>query len=953
MRKIILLTLLLISAYFVNAQTLEEINFSPNNSVSLNTYTTDINNAGFVCGYYETLVGEKVGYVLTPRGKRIEFPPSSFTLPYTHISVEGINDSCTIIINATTSTASVDMYKAYFNKSTQSFTIQAISGSWQPGLAKPFGITNKNVYSGWYPNASDRFGFLMNDSSASSIPFWNAKQYNFLPTYFFKGNDNDLYCGYYLDGSLNTPVVFNAVSNTYAVLPFTNNMKLRDINNANWVCGEYKQTNGFYCGFYGLYNGASLTNFTSINSLFSSNTVQNVINAVNDSMAFVGSYLHPVSNTWVGFIYRPNLNEYRLPKFNYAKDTWTQLLNNAGTGPTDVFSPGYYSNFNYSTLDPFVGGTLPVLNAAVLAIFPGITLPSGTSVAWRGFCEESNLGLAAKLANLSNVLLYENNFKPLLFTKYSQNAYSSGFGGYCFGFSYSALLKKYRPDLFSLWFSAPTNYDLSLVTNTDSVGVLAIERSYLKQFDPQVTQQMFPITTSYWRGMYRFKNEYLKDSVQVNPQSLGIGLGVNAANPNGGHNVLPYKIRTPKKFPFNYPTQAMDTLFVYDSNYPNDSTQFFAVKAPYVEKAGDTATNTNYSVGSNNAYEIRFQKIGIRDSAFKSNSVLNKKRSGNDSTFRFTIESNLFYTVKNAAQAIMKLDASGFTNNCSNILPLIPEGKLINRPKANISDSNSNFTLTTTHYADTVMQWAVHKELLTMGISRIANLNEVDHGSINHRRITYGNPDNVTKNLNCYFIQLNENSTQATTVIAQVQNLIQNDSIVTENPGNYVYKITKISSGNTIYNLTTYTFANDTAKQFNANNIQLNGNSSHVISSVNSTGKTIVYIDEGLNGINDDTLFVQQIPLGSVEPENKFAIQVNLYPVPVTDYLMLESENIPNGSYQVVVAELSGKIVQVTHADLSAQLPYRLDCSALARGNYMLFLRNQQDQVVYANKFSK
>lgn len=954
MKKFLLPIFLLLFVHQGISQTLEEINFSPNASIALNTYTTDINNKGFVCGYYESISGDKIGYVITPLGKNIVLSANLFPGSYQHISVEGINDSSTIIINATTSSGSIDIYKGYFNKLTQSYNLQAVSGNGQPGNAKPFGINNKNVYSGWYPNLTDRWGFMLNDSNASSLATWSAKRYNLLPSYLFKGNDNELFAGYHIDAGLNTPMVYDAQSNTFDVLPFVNNMKPRDLNNNNVICGEYRQSNGVYCGFYGTYSTGMVSNFSSINSLFSSTSVQNIINAVNDSLAFVGSYLHPVTNTWVGFIYRPNVNEYRLPQFSYAKDTWTKLLNNAGSGPTDVFSPNYYNNFNYTSVDPFVYNGHPLTNSVLQSLYNPLVLPKSLSVSWRGFCEESNLGTAAKIANATNVLLYENNFKPLLFAKYSQAKYINGFSGYCFGFSFTALLKKYRPDLFNLWYDKPVNFDISTAQNTDTVSVLAIERGFLKQYDPVWGNQMFPITTSYWRGMYRFKNEYLKDSATTNPQSLGMGLGVNAFTPPlAGHNVMPYKIRTPKKFPFDYPTVAMDTLYIYDSNYPNDSSQFFRVRAPFVENGGDTAININYTSGTNNAYQIRFQKVGVRDTIVSQYSTLNKTRSAADSMFKFTIEGNLNYTATNSSSQSMTLNAGLFTNACSNILPVQPEGVFISKPIAFIADTNSNFNLSSSNYSDTLMHWSLHKPLLTMGIKRNALLSETDNSSLSHRMLTYGNPDNVSKNLVCYFIQVNQNATQATTVIANLQNLVQGDSILTKNPSDYVYTITKLGGNAITYNLNTFTFSNDTARQFSATNLSLNPNAAHQVNSFFGNGQTVVFVDEGLNGTLEDTLFVPQVPLGSFDVESSDSKKFTVYPIPVNDLLTIQAHEISKGNYDVVVADVNGKILLKQKTDYATGLTSTLDCSQLPSGNYFLFIRDAAEQVIQVEKFTK
>ena len=154
--------------FHANAQTLEEVNLSLNASTLFDTYTTGINNRGFVCGYYVNLGGIKAGYVINAKGKVIILQGSSMTPSFTHVTVEGINDSCTIVLSATDGSGNISLYKGYYDSLQESYQLQAVSGNGQPNVAKPYGINNLNVYTGWYPNSTDRWLFTLNDSSASS-----------------------------------------------------------------------------------------------------------------------------------------------------------------------------------------------------------------------------------------------------------------------------------------------------------------------------------------------------------------------------------------------------------------------------------------------------------------------------------------------------------------------------------------------------------------------------------------------------------------------------------------------------------------------------------------------------------------------------------------------------------------------------------------------------------------
>lgn len=951
--KWIITPILLFWVLFTHAQVLEEVNFSPHTATPFDTYTSGINDSGFICGYYiNSFTGNKIGYVVNSLGKQIIFDGNSMSPVYTHVTVEGINDSNTILLNCTNSSGNIDIRKGYYNHQTQTYYIVSVTGNGQPNVAKPFGISNKNVYAGWYPNGTDRWLFTLNDSSVSTLPTWNASRYStgsfpsitYHPTYVLGNNDNDLLCGYYIDG-INYPLVYNAQSNTYSALPFSNNMKLHDINNNNKVVGEYKLPSGFYCGFYGDYATGTITNFTSINPLFTAPNVQSVVNGINDKGEMVGSYYHPGSLTWVGFIYRPNQNEYRLPDFSYATDTWSIPNNNVNMS-TDIWTPNYYGNFNYSTVDPFTWNGFPLMNSVVQAQHPSITsVANSQPVSWKGFAQED---IAATLSSIPNISFYENNLKPLLFTKY-WNQYKQAFNGYCFGFSYSTLLRKYREPDFVAWYNMPSGTNISTVPNTDTLAIAAIERTYLKQYNPSWANIMFPITTSYWSGMFRMKNNMNLDAAHTNPQSVGIGLGTAFA-PAGGHNLLPYKIRTPKTLPFDVPNQLYDTLFVYDSSNPNDSTQMFVVYSPLTGTQAQNASNASWP----NMYELRFQKVALKDLVYNEYSALKHTRAQNDSMFQFSIRENLFFDLKNNLSNQMKIDASGFSNSCANIIPFLSEEVNTQIPGYYTSDTNSTFQMSCSNYTDSVMSLNITKPYLCFGISRKALPIEYDHTSLGHRFLSYGNPNAIQKNLNAYFVKVKPDGTEAATILANNIDMNQGDSLLTENPSAYIYKITKINGVTSTYDLTTYTFFNDTAKQFHSSNIPLAGNSSHSIDGFfNGGNSTVVFVDNGLNGSNDDTLFISEVPLSVLEGELENKIKMHIYPIPAQQQLFVEIEDL-NENCEILIAGIDGRIVyRMNYSNLEMQSTISIPVQNFTNGTYVIFVKNAHGELKGRTKFNK
>ena len=87
------------------------------------------------------------------------------------------------------------------------------------------------------------------------------------------------------------------------------------------------------------------------------------------------------------------------------------------------------------------------------------------------------------------------------------------------------------------------------------------------------------------------------------------------------------------------------------------------------------------------------------------------------------------------------------------------------------------------------------------------------------------------------------------------------------------------------YTVNVLAIYNDTVKQFTATGIPFTGPTSHVIDPYYNGPQgpqTIIKIDNGIDAIDDDTLFIVQVPLGINDVKENVGY-ICLYPNPSSD----------------------------------------------------------------------
>lgn len=946
MRKpsiLFLFLFLVFTNFFKNAtaQTLEEVNFSPFSNLNFDTYVTDINDSGYICGYYQnTIANQSCGFIISPKGKIVRLQVSNY-----NIKVESINNQNTSLITYSNASGT-DYYKAYWDKNSDTIgTLSAIT-NFQQTNCNALGINNKNDITGWYQGTTNRWLFNSNDSTPTPAGSntWNASRYMYSTIYYntmaYATNNNGKTCGFYINGNVIAPFIYEAANNSYTVLNTSFKMKLYDINDNDIVVGEYQQANGFYTSFWGQVLSTGIVQVHSLNALFSGggNPIHSLANGINNKGEIVGAYQHPQSGAWVGFVYRPNQQGYRLPGFDFTNHTWK--LKNSDSGLNAIWTPNYYGSFDYTITDPYFPAAGPLIDPLLTIRYAAQNIqniPDSLCVSWKAFASERNL--------YTGSLTGYKIRKQLEFDKFRHH--SRNFAGLCWGFTYSSLLRTYDDAQFATLFNQSANSNVSSFTNSNSDAILGVERMFLKQSDKAIFEKYNPenyMQVGMWGGLYHLKNECMKTYSSCKP--FGVGLSFNSKE---HHSVLGYKVHTPQYFPFNYPVQQYDSLFVFDSNESDDSTELILINSTLVAMAHDSILTTYVNPPWINFNQPTIQEISqIANANFKTTSI-----GDNNKVLTFSFNDEAYYQVKDQTTATINFDQNGLVNNSVIIKPITIVDTRSKQPIGYDMDTTEMATITTTHYTGNNMSWGITNTLWSMGLTRPATTTEIDYATFKNKLISFGNSNATPKTFTGYYNEINNANTSGVNIVVTGISVQQGDSIITESPSTFNYRIRKVMGVSGTYNLMVYVNDNDTLKQFQANAIVLAPNSSHTIEpyyNENGLIKCIVKVDNGSDGIDDDTLFVSQSMLNINQTNRYDKFQIN--PNPATNKITITSSASTEVSGYYIFDMKGSKVGNACHFPQAIR-SFDVAIAQLPPSVYFITLIGTDGQVLCVQRFIK
>lgn len=984
MKKYLFIIITLFCGYpsFSQTYTLEQIDFSPlGNAINFNTYPMGINNNGFVCGYYQnTVTNDTTGFVITPEGKIILITSAITGAGSYGIKAIGINDSNMVLVNYLEAGGISRLHKCFVNNNIIVNDWPITNNIGQNNI-KAFHYNNKGDITGWYQGVGNRWMFTLHDGTPpAGFNAWQAWRYEIPIPYTFYNtmagamDTNRIVTGFYIDGSQNIPFLYEEIYAMFYVLNGSTWCHPWGKNNNGKIVGEYKNAGGYLNAFVaaptftpGQPNSGQL-NLTSLANIFHSNTIQSVARAINDKDEVVGSFIDPTNGNSVGFIYRPNSGEYKIQNYSFTKHVWNLFNSKVATGnpgTTKVWTTNFYDNYKYDNVDPFANNGYPlwesfitgdpeINNLANYSIHDSSSCPD-----WNSFMKEivgsSNYYTASQSPIFNSV--YRYIYKRNLFKKYVAN-YATPFGGICYGFAATSAMHFVDDTHLNSTYNIGANTNLISYTNQSSDAITAITRCYLKQNDPKMAQY-FPQTRAKvpnWNGLYRFKHSLMKgDSLKYRQIYLGWITGYNGAVPiYGYHSVFPYKCRTPQKLPFLYNNvMQYDTLYIYDSNYAISQNEYFLIKSEKLANPIDSTSGPQYQ---NPGFFVTFNETTVEELLGYSNTQLKKSRAI-DSLVRMSISPKCSYLITDAATLNTAFENNmGYNSTISSIIPI----ELKNNAPVRISqfyrDTIAELQVTTTQYEDSVMSFNFDNQQIQMGLSRKALPGENDNATFKNRYISYGNPDNITKDLYAEFVQLDPGLPTACQISVSGLALPQNDSIITLNPANYQYQIIHPGNTNLTYNLTVVAIYNDTVKQFNSNSINVSGLTSHIIDPYFNGAQglqTAVIIDNGLNATNDDTLFVPEVPL-SVDTKYDNVHYISLFPNPTHNKFFVSLSKASKENYYLLLTDIYGKVIKseaINHQGGTHQYAY--DISQASAGIYFVMVFDKNKKALFLQKLLK
>ena len=179
----------------------------------------------------------------------------------------------------------------------------------------------------------------------------------------------------------------------------------------------------------------------------------------------------------------------------------------------------------------------------------------------------------------------------------------------------------------------------------------------------------------------------------------------------------------------------------------------------------------------------------------------------------------------------------------------------------------------------------------------------------------------------------------------------QNYSILTENPSQFVYKITRITGTTDTYNLWIKVTGPDSIRDFKANNIPLGPNTSHTVIPYfdGPTGKqVVVQLDNGNDGSVDDTIMLANVT--GINQIFRNSEEVKVYPSPFVERITVELATKEARQYHVSVSDITGKN---KYRQSFNQKALNIPTEQWASGLYMITVFNDAGQIIYIEKLIK
>ncbi len=776
-----------------------------------NTYITCTNDSNDFAGYYDygsTATHAFIYDVSASAIVYVDYPGALQTFIY------GINNHLKVV--GAYNTTGVNTNNEGFSYDDNNFTYTDLTTSWLATMDITIArdINDADCIIGDYKESATHVSFSM--CSGTNTPF----HYNYNPTYMNGINNNGKRAGLWIDGSNRHGLIWENNVWTQYDYPGSTRTMFTAINDSNIIVGVFDLNRSFVYK-----NGV----FKEIKKTDASDFQ---IRDINNKGYAVG-YFKDASNTYKGFTTSVCEIDFR-PK----PDGW-KFRN----GRENCWPATWYQQFNY-THDPYLGGAAP---------FPKMTYPNGTiDTIKRSFFPD--WPLFVRVLGEEQCYFVSNQIKVLKYNavlKYKKNL--KEWGGSCFGFVQSSFmaydsLQRFKANFpnVGVW-STNKLYDNNInIANQDCINNIMVKQSQIPYNKYKFTQ---------WYKTPTSTLEDVKKMLFDNSKNLK-GLILRNQNGGGGHIVNPYKVLA------DTIDLDLEYIYIYDNNYPNDTTRVVTVNKALDSWYYNLSLNSNVATsewGGDNAHKGLFLGWPVRnwyatpllDSLAKSSFMDDNSKSTSLSVY---FAADCDFLISNAAGQTSGLQANLLIDNIPGAYPLNPETGTAQLPEGYyLPDGQYNIQMKNFNNTGAVM--SIFGGTSTYSYSRGgANLSQKDLISYGTNGLKISNTDNITKNIS--LSGLFEASGNELVVEVSRLGLSANGSSNIQILNNDDVKLINTGAAGT-YDLFIRNAGTAGEKRFLHDTISIAANTTHIISpdwTNLQTSNVTIYIDNANNGTTDDTL---------------------------------------------------------------------------------------------------
>jgi len=770
-------------------------------------------------------------------------------------------------------------------------------------------VNDSNDIAGYFDDATGTHGFIYNGATIDVINYPVAVQ-----TFIYGINNSKKVVGAYnLTGSLTNnegfkydPVTFVFTDLTTNYIPSMDFTIARDINDANCVVGDYKQSTTHVCFSMCAGTNASFHyNYkpTYINSvsnngqragfwidgsfrhglIFFNNawtqhdypgSTRTMFTGVNDSNIAVGIF-----NLNRSFIYRNGLfqeikkkgaTDFQIHDINtkgkivgYYKDAsntykgfWMNVWDiyfrpkpdgwQFANSEENIWPDSWYRQFDY-THDPYLGGN---------AWFPKVLYQNGTKDTlprlyfpdWPLFVEAYgedqcyNTVMGVKMLKAKSALKYLSTIGK--------------WGGSCFGFVQSSFMAWDSVERFQANFPNVGPWDAN-----DVLYNLPLNDENRKCINNLMTKQRL-------KGYNRFRAAQMDLSPIVTLANVKLmlldksknerGLTIRNQNPGGGgHIVNPYKVLVDTLNPF------IEYIYVYDNNCPDDTTRkitIFTLQDCWFYNLAANAGDPAEEWGGLHAHKGLFLAWPVRnwynpipiDSIGKSMNLDALPGMGELEVFN-SISNDVL--ISNTIGQTIGYQADEVVGQMPGAMPMMPESGQKQAPAGYFLPEDA-YTMELSNFTSASANVTVFNNTNALGYSRVgASLAQKDLLTITEDALFFQNSDNLTKKIN--FQGSFDDAGNEMNVEVNKMDVSSNGNV-----GLQLFNGTELKLINnglaTSYDLfLRYTGSSGDAR-FSHDSIPIPANTAHIISpdwTSLQTAILTVFVDNANNGSYEDTLY--------------------------------------------------------------------------------------------------